>query len=83
MVLLLDYEQFPFIKILCKNRWTVLYCTLLAKTEGEEAKKEIEEEMKVDPDKAAVLKVNYRIIIFVACKCVSEQKFLCITAKLF
>lgn len=57
LVILLDYEQFPFIKTLCKNRWTVLYCTLLAKTEGEAAKKEIEEEMKADPEKAAVLKV--------------------------
>lgn len=56
-MLLLDYEQFQFIKILCKNRWTVLYCTMLAKTEGEAAKKEIEEEMKADPEKAAVLKV--------------------------
>lgn len=56
-MLLLDYDQFPFIKILCKNRWTVLYCTQLAKTEGEEAKRAIEEEMKADPEKAAVLKV--------------------------
>lgn len=58
LVLLLDYEQFQFIKTLCKNRWTVLYCTMLAKTEGEAAKKEIEEEMKADPEKAAVLKVG-------------------------
>lgn len=58
-MLLLDYEQFPFIKILCKNRWTVLYCTQLAKTEGEAARKAIEEEMKSDPEKAAVLKVRW------------------------
>ncbi len=57
LVLLLNYEQFDFIKILRKNRWTVLYCTQLAKTESEEARKEIEEEMKVDPEKAEVLKV--------------------------
>ena len=56
-MLLLDYEQFQFIKLLCKNRWTVLYCTLLAKTEGEAARKAIEEEMKADPEKEAVLKV--------------------------
>ena len=58
LVLLLNYEQFDFIKILLKNRWTVLYCTQLAKTEGDEARKEIEEEMRADPEKAKVLKVN-------------------------
>lgn len=41
-----------------KNRWTVLYCTQLAKTEGEEERKAIEEEMKADPEKAEVLKVS-------------------------
>ena len=58
LVVLLNYEQFQFIKILLKNRWAVLYCTLLAKTEGEAARKAIEEEMKADPEKAAVLKVS-------------------------
>ena len=58
LVLLLGYDQFQFIKVLIKNRWTVLYCTLLAKTEGEEEKRAIEEEMKADPDKAAVLRVS-------------------------
>ena len=58
LVLLLGYDQFQFIKVLIKNRWTVLYCTLLAKTEGEEERKTIEEEMKADPDKAAVLRVS-------------------------
>lgn len=58
LVLLLGYDQFQFIKVLIKNRWTVLYCTLLAKTEGEEDRAAIEEEMKADPDKAAVLRVS-------------------------
>ena len=58
LVLLLGYDQFQFIKILIKNRWTVLYCTLLAKTEGEEERGAIEEEMKADPEKAAVLRVS-------------------------
>ena len=57
-MLLLGYDQFQFIKVLIKNRWTVLYCTLLAKTEGEEDRAAIEEEMKADPDKAAVLRVS-------------------------
>ncbi len=57
LVVLLGYDQFQFIKILFKNRWTVLYCTLLAKTEKEETRKAIEEEMRADPEKEAVLKV--------------------------
>lgn len=62
LVLLLGYDQFQFIKVLIKNRWTVLYCTLLAKTEGEEDRAAIEEEMKADPDKAAVLRVSDKIV---------------------
>ena len=62
LVLLLGYDQFQFIKVLIKNRWTVLYCTLLAKTEGEEERAAIEEEMKADPDKAAVLRVSGRSV---------------------
>ena len=64
-MLLLGYDQFQFIKLLFKNRWTVLYCTLLAKTEKEEERKAIEEEMKADPDKAAVLQV---------CPCLSFER---------
>jgi len=55
--LLLGYDQFQFIKVLFKNRWTVLYCTLLARTESEKEREKIESEMKADPEKAAVLKV--------------------------
>ena len=57
-MVLLGYDQFQFIKLLFKNRWTVLYCTLLAKTEKEETRKAIEEEMRADPEKEAVLKVG-------------------------
>ena len=57
LVLLLGYDQFQFIKVLFKNRWTVLYCTLLARTENEKEREKIESEMKADPEKAAVLKV--------------------------
>ena len=55
--MLLGYDQFQFIKVLFKNRWTVLYCTLLARTENEKERENIESEMKADPEKAAVLKV--------------------------
>jgi len=57
LVLLLGYDQFQFIKVLFKNRWTVLYCTQLARTENEREREKIETEMKADPEKAAVLKV--------------------------
>ena len=53
----MGYDQFQFIKVLFKNRWTVLYCTLLARTENEKEREKIESEMKADPEKAAVLKV--------------------------
>ncbi len=46
------------LQVLIKNRWTVLYCTLLAKTEGESEKEAIEEEMRADPTKEAVLRVS-------------------------
>jgi pre-mRNA-splicing helicase BRR2 len=56
LVLLLGYDQFQFIKVLSKNRWTVLYCTLLAKAESDADRERIEEEMSADPEKKAILK---------------------------
>lgn len=47
LVFLLDYERFDLIKLLFKNRKTVLFCTRLAKAQNEEEKKQIEEEMMV------------------------------------
>lgn len=59
-MLLLGYDQFQFIKILLKNRWTVLYCTQLARTKADtDERKQLEQEMKSDPEKAAVLKVGH------------------------
>ena len=46
------------LQVLSKNRWTVLYCTLLAKAESEAERERIEEEMSSDPEKNAILKVN-------------------------
>ena len=100
LVLQLGMDQFQFIKLLFKNRWTgrynssivhmhvhivkslplslwfffsnsltfflpsavlclVLYCTLLAKSESEEERDKLREEMKADPAKSAILKVEY------------------------
>ena len=46
------------LQVLSKNRWTVLYCTLLAKAESEAERERIEEEMSADPEKNAILKVK-------------------------
>lgn len=48
--------------MLSKNRWTVLYCTLLAKAESEADRERIEEEMSADPEKKAILKVYMQCI---------------------
>ena len=45
-------------QVLSKNRWTVLYCTLLAKAESDVERERIEEEMSADPDKNTILKVS-------------------------
>ena len=47
-------------QVLSKNRWTVLYCTLLAKAESEADRDRIEEEMSADPEKNAILKVSHQ-----------------------
>ena len=47
------------LQVLSKNRWTVLYCTLLAKAESDADRERIEEEMAADPEKKAILKVLY------------------------
>ena len=50
------------LQVLSKNRWTVLYCTLLAKAESEADRERIEEEMSADPEKKAILKVYMQCI---------------------
>ena len=49
-------ETCVVLQVLSKNRWTVLYCTLLAKAESEADRDRIEEEMSTDPEKKAILK---------------------------
>jgi len=67
-LVLLGYDQFQFIKVLFKNRWTVLYCIQLARTENEREREKIEAEIKADPEKAAVLKACVTVCILYACR---------------
>ncbi|KAK2712756.1 U5 small nuclear ribonucleoprotein 200 kDa helicase-like [Artemia franciscana] len=56
LVMLLGFESFDFIKILKKQRYLILYCTLLNMCESEEDKEEIREEMKSKTETAAILR---------------------------
>ena len=51
-------------QVLSKNRWTVLYCTLLAKAESDAERERIEEEMSADPEKNAILKVGLETLMY-------------------
>ncbi|CAM9617928.1 unnamed protein product, partial [Laminaria digitata] len=42
LVVLLEYDKFPFIKVLLKNRAKVLYCTRLKGAQTEEDKQAIQ-----------------------------------------
>jgi pre-mRNA-splicing helicase BRR2 len=55
LMLLLGHDKFALIKLLRKNRMTVLYCTLLASAQSAKEKKDIEEKMEIDPDLAPIL----------------------------
>ena len=56
LVLLLSYDQFEFIKLLCKNRFMILYCTLLASAQTSQEKKTIMSAMSADPALSRILK---------------------------
>ena len=58
------------LQVLSKNRWTVLYCTLLAKAESDAERERIEEEMSSDPEKNAILKVSLHSLQNLALRCV-------------
>ena len=55
LMLLLGHDKFALIRLLRKNRMTVLYCTLLASAQSVKEKKDIEEKMETDPDLAPIL----------------------------
>ena len=78
LVLLLGYDQFQFIKTLFKNRWTVLYCTLLAKTESTSEREAIEEEMRADPEKERILKVSVNRCLVLQAVCVCVCNTICV-----
>ena len=56
LVLLLSYEQFDLIKLLCKNRLMILYCTLLASAQTPEERKSVRSTMSADPALSRILK---------------------------
>ena len=58
------------LQVLSKNRWTVLYCTQLAKAESDAERERIEEEMSSDPEKNAILKVSLPSLQNLALRCV-------------
>ncbi|XP_046850049.1 U5 small nuclear ribonucleoprotein 200 kDa helicase-like [Xenia sp. Carnegie-2017] len=55
LMLLLGHDKFALIKLLRKNRMTVLYCTLLASAQSAKEKKDIEVKMENDPELAQIL----------------------------
>ncbi|EFA74523.1 DEAD/DEAH box helicase [Heterostelium album PN500] len=55
LVGLFDFERFDFIKLLLKNRKTILYCTLLAKSENDQERKKLEDEMSQDSELYSLL----------------------------
>eukprot|EP00899_Mesostigma_viride_P012040 jgi/Mesvir1/20837/Mv07930-RA.1 len=56
LVVLLDYDKFDLIKLLMKNRWKIVWCTKLARAEGDDARRAIEQEMEASGD-PALLKI--------------------------
>lgn len=56
LVLLLGYDCFDFIKLLKKNRQTILYCTMLASSQSESERVKIREKMKGDAFLAKILR---------------------------
>ncbi|EFJ32423.1 hypothetical protein SELMODRAFT_144158 [Selaginella moellendorffii] len=45
LVMLLDYDKFGLIKLLLKNRWKIVWCTRLARSQDDKERKRIEDEM--------------------------------------
>ena len=55
LVPLLGFNQFDFIKLLRSNRQMILYCTLLASSQSETEKANIEDKMRNDPQLSKIL----------------------------
>ncbi|KAJ3669612.1 hypothetical protein LUZ60_011562 [Juncus effusus] len=45
LVRLLEYDKFDLVKLLVRNRFRIVWCTMLARAESQEERKRIEEEM--------------------------------------
>ncbi|KAH8741287.1 hypothetical protein FG386_000194 [Cryptosporidium ryanae] len=55
LVVLFNYENFPWIKKLLKNRWNIYFCTILGQASSDNEKEKILERMKNHPQGSAVL----------------------------
>ncbi|KAM7481884.1 hypothetical protein LguiB_006467 [Lonicera macranthoides] len=56
LVMHLQFDKFPLIKFLLRNRVKIVWCTRLARAEDQDERKKIEEEMMgLGPDLAAIL----------------------------
>ncbi|KAK1284246.1 hypothetical protein QJS10_CPB21g01301 [Acorus calamus] len=54
LVVLLNYEKFDLVRLLLRNRQKIVWCTRLARAEGEEQRRMIEEEMTASGSPALV-----------------------------
>ena len=55
LVLMLDYDKFDLIKKLLKSRARVVWCTRLARAQGDEERAVVEEQMRARPEAAKIL----------------------------
>jgi len=55
LVLLMDYEKFPLIKQVLRNRAKVVWCTKRARAQDEKEREEIERQMSEDPKLRPIL----------------------------
>ncbi|TVU35736.1 hypothetical protein EJB05_17639, partial [Eragrostis curvula] len=55
LLVLLDHEKFDLIRLLLRNRLTIVWCTRLARAEGQEQHRKIEEDMRCDPSLTLLL----------------------------
>ena len=60
LVLMLDYDKFDLIKKLLKSRARVVWCTRLARAQGDEERAVVEEQMRARPEAAKILDLMSR-----------------------
>ena len=55
LVPIFEYTNFEVVKLLITNRWQIVWCTKLARSQNDEEKKRLEEEMAREPHLAVIL----------------------------